>query len=180
MESVKQIQSNIEILRGKVRELDGQLEQLRKDIDLKRQAAGAAYLENKVTETLEQDIFKLESKTKTLEHAKQAAETQIIQAIKDLDQAKINDAGARVKQIRTELDRTANDLEKDLTQGLESAQRFEGLLSEAWGINRMQNVPLSPLDTWVMIENPSDPTTHFDYILEQALSRLRNNKPKGG
>jgi len=171
-------QEHLDILKSKLNDFETQLTALHKDILEKRTEAGVALFEGKDTSRLEDEISKLESKSKTIEFAKATAQTKLSKANENLKTAKRTDATERVKEIRKEVDQAANDLEEILKSALSPAQVLGGLLAEAWKINTTVNVPLSPLGSWVNYSNPYDKGTHVDSMLDELLKHLSQYKPK--
>ena len=174
-----EVQEQIDTFKGKLEKFENQLTTLRKEILERQTKAGAALFEGKDTSRLEDEISKLESKCKTIDFAKATAQTKLSEAIAELKTAKKIDSQERIKEIRTEVDQAVNDLEEILKKALTSAQVFEGLLAEAWNINRTAEVPLSPLGTWANHSTSYDGTFHTDCILDGLLKRLSQYKPKG-
>jgi len=171
-------QKRIDSLKGKIETFDNQLATLRKDILEKQTLAGVALSEGRDASMIEDDILRCESRCKTIEHAKAKLQTELIEANENLSTAKTTDATNRIKEIRKEVERSANDLEEILKRALTSAQVFEGLLAEAWHINRTDGVPLSPLGTWANHSTAYDRTFHTDCLIDGLLKRFEQYRPK--
>ena len=165
MKATEETQKHINDLKGKIETFENQLATLRKDILEKQTLAGVALFEDRDTSRLEDEIGKLESKSKTIEFAKATAQTKLTEENENLNTAKRKDAQDRVKEIRKEVDQAANNLEEILNKALSSAKVFEGLLTDAWYINQTVNVPLSPLGSWINHSTVYDTTTHVDFML---------------
>jgi Mg2+ and Co2+ transporter CorA len=178
MKAAATAQEKVDTLKKRISEFDKQVSTIRDEITMKRQEAGIAMLEGCNTINLEDTIFRLESRMKTLESGSQAATNKLAEEIRNLETAKKTDATERIKEIRTSLDQTANILKKILEEALTSAQVFEGLLNEAWTLNNASSVPLSPLGSWIQHANPYDTVTHFDSVLGAMLKNLGECKPK--
>jgi chromosome segregation ATPase len=179
MTTATAIQENITTLRGKIEAFETQLATLREEIEGTRTAAGTAMLENKSTEVVEADLLRQESRLRTLESAKAAAQTKLSEATENLKLAQVEAARERVREIRRELDRVGEDLENDLTKALDSAVVFESLISEGWTLNRTLAVSPGALGTWLDHSNTQNQSYHVDVILGKVLKRFSEFKPKG-
>jgi DNA repair exonuclease SbcCD ATPase subunit len=173
-----EVQEQIDTLKGKLDTFETQLTTLQKNILEKRTAAGQAMFEGRDMTKLEDEIAKLELRSKTIEFAKTTVQTKLSEANENLNTAKRTDATERIKEIRTSLDQTANTLKKILEEALTSAQVFEGLLNEAWSINQTAKVPISPLGSWINHSTVFDKASHVDSILDEVLKRLDQFRPK--
>jgi predicted RNase H-like nuclease (RuvC/YqgF family) len=176
MTATEKAQADIDTLKGKLKDFDAQLTALREELQQKRQKAGELMLKGKSSDALDSDLLRQESRVRTFESAKKAAEDALTQAGKDLHKAKLSEAQERMKALRQEIDRTTNILEIELRGASESARRFEDLLEEAWKIRNQTGISLSPLGTWVSL----GPNCFLSRIINEHAAWLSQAKPKGG
>ncbi len=168
----------VDSLKGKIETFETQLRSLREDISAKRKAAGVTMFEGGDASELEDEITVLESKSKTLEAAKITAQTKLSEANENLVTAKRTDAEERIKQIRKEVDETANELE-EISPGLSNvAQRFDDLLTEALQIRQNAGVSLSTLGNWRHYAASTSKTNRIDVMFTKALERFREFRSK--
>jgi chromosome segregation ATPase len=178
MKNAIEAQHAIEQLDQRLEGLKAELQTINSKLEKKRDEAISARLDGKISEQKEEEVLKFESSARTVEGAiKQGIEMRQ-EAVENLRRAKHSDAEERVREIRIELDKVADELGKHLERTITPATSFQALLNEAWQLNDSERVPLTPLGSWVNVSSKYDEAGRIDAALRAMLEHLKQHKPK--